>query len=102
MRDYFRPVVNYIRRQPINANNFELKPTLINMVQDNQYGGLPHEDLNVHLAAFLEIADTVKMNGVTKGAIRMHLFPFSLRDKAREWLQSLQPDNINTWEELHQ
>ena len=36
LRDYFRPVVadNYldIRRQAINANNFELKPTLINMV----------------------------------------------------------------------
>ena len=37
LRDYFRPVVadNYpgIRRQAINANNFELKPALINMVQ---------------------------------------------------------------------
>ena len=37
LRDYFRPVVNEnysgIRRQTINANNFELKPTLINMVQ---------------------------------------------------------------------
>ena len=37
LRDYFRPFVNDnyfgIRRQPINANNFELKPALINMVQ---------------------------------------------------------------------
>ena len=37
LRDYFRPVVNDnysgIRRQTINANNFELKPALINMVQ---------------------------------------------------------------------
>ena len=37
LRDYFRPVVNDnysgIHCQPINANNFELKPTLINMVQ---------------------------------------------------------------------
>ena len=87
LRDYFRLVVNDnysgIRRQPINANNFELKPALINMVQQNQYGGLPHEDLNVHLATFLEIADTVKMNGVIEDVIRMLLFPFSLRKKAR-------------------
>ena len=52
LRDYFKPAVsdNYsrIRRQPINANNFNLKPALINMVQQNQYGGLPHEDPNVH------------------------------------------------------
>ena len=106
LRDYFRPVVNDnyygIHRQPINANNFELKPTLIKMVQQNQYGGLPHEDPNVHLATFLEIADTMKMNGVIEDMIRMCLFPFSLRDKARGWLQSLQPGSINTWEELAQ
>ena len=93
LRDYFRPVVsdNYsgIRRQLINANNFELKPAPINMVQQNQYGGLPHEDSNVHLATFLEITDIVKMNGVTEDVIKMRLFPFSLRYRARGWLQSL-------------
>ena len=106
MRDYFKPVVNDnyfgIRRQPINANNFELKLAPINMVQQNQYGALPHEDPNVHLATFLEIADTVKMNGVTKDVIRMRSFPFSLRDKARGWLESLHLGSINTWEELAQ
>ena len=70
LRDYFRPVVadNYsdIRCQAINTNNFELKPALIYMVQQNQYRGLAHEDLIVHLAIFLEIAHTVKMNGVIK------------------------------------
>ena len=72
------------------------------MVQQNQYGGLPYEDQNLHLATFREIAATVKMNGVTEDVIRMQLFPFSLKDKARGWLQSLQPDSINTWEELAQ
>ena len=59
------------------------------MVQPNQYGGLPHEDPNVHLPTFMEIADTVKMNGVTEDVIKLWLFPFSLRDKAKVWLQSL-------------
>ncbi|KAJ4708787.1 DNA-directed DNA polymerase [Melia azedarach] len=85
--DYFRSVVsdNYsgIRRQAINANNFELKPALINMVQQNQYGGLSHEDPNIHLAMFLEVCDTVMMNGVDQYLIRMRLFTLSLRDKAR-------------------
>ena len=87
LRDYFRPVVvdNYsgIHRQAINANNFELKATWISMVQQNQYGWLAYEDPNVHVATFLEIVDTVKMNGVTEDVIRMRLFPFSLRDRAR-------------------
>ena len=75
-----------IRCQTINANNFELKQALINMLQQNQYGGLVHEHPNVHLATFLETCDTVKMNGVTEDVIRMRLFPLSLRDKARGWI----------------
>ena len=65
-------------------------------------GGLPHEEPNVHLATFLEIADTVKMNGVAEDVIKMRLFLFSLRDKARGWLQSLQSCSINSLKELAQ
>ena len=72
------------------------------MVQQNQYGGLAHEDPNVHLATFLDIADTVKMNGVTEDVLKMRLFLFSLRDRARGWLQSLQSGSIDSWEELAQ
>ncbi|KAI3465183.1 hypothetical protein Pfo_021846 [Paulownia fortunei] len=72
-----------IARQPINANNFKLKPALISMVQQNQFGQSTVEDLNAHLAMCLEICDTIKMNGVPDDAIRLRLFPFSLQDKAR-------------------
>ena len=106
LRDYFKPVVqdNYsgIQRQTVNANNFELKPALVNMVQQNQYGGLPSEDPNVHLAIFLEVCDTVKYNGVDQGVIRLKLFPFSLRDRARAWLQSLPAGSATSWEDMAQ
>ena len=73
--DHFKPVIddNYsgIAYQPIDANNFELKPALINMVQQNQYGGSAVEDPNIHLRMFLEIVDTIKMNGVPKETIRL-------------------------------
>ena len=104
LRGYFMPVVNDnysgIRSQTINTNNFKLKPALINIVQQNQYGGLAHKDPNVHLATFLEICDTVKMNGVMENVIRMRLFPFSLGDKAWGWLQSLQSGSFCSWEKL--
>ena len=101
LKDYVRLVVNEnnssIRRQTINANNFELKPVLISMVQQAQFSGSPLDDPNIHLTMFLEICDTLKMNGVTKDTIRLRLFPFSLRDKARGWLQSLQPGSVTSW-----
>ena len=93
LRDYLRPVVNEnysgIRRQTINANNFELKPGLIAMVQQQQFRGLPSEDPHNHLSSFLELCDTVKYNGMPHDTIKLQLFPFSLRDKARTWFHAL-------------
>jgi hypothetical protein len=62
---------------------FELKPTLINMVQANPFCGKPHEDANAHLQHFLEVCGTFTIKGVTSDAICIRLFPFSLLGKAK-------------------
>src|SRR3954465_8806036 len=67
----------------IEANNFELKPSLVQAVQQNQFSGSPVDDPNLHLSVFVQYADTVKANNVSSEAIRLRLFPFSLRDRAR-------------------
>ena len=85
----------------VNANNFELKPQLITLVQNNcSYGGGPLEDPNQHLSTFLRICDTVKTNGVHPDSYKLLLFPFSLRDKATQWLESFPRDSINNWDDL--
>ena len=52
LKDYVRPIVNDnysgVRRQTINANNFELKPALISMVQQAQFSKSPLDDPNIH------------------------------------------------------
>ena len=64
-------------RQPtIEANNFELKPALITMVQHHQYNGHPSEDPNEHMGRFLQMENTVKLNGVRPEVIKLQLFPF--------------------------
>ena len=40
------------------------------------------------------------MNGVDHDVIKLKLFPFSLRDKARSWFHNLMPGSINRWGEL--
>ena len=63
---------SYIERPTILANYFELKPSVIQMIQNLvQFYGLPSEDPNVHIANFLEICDTFKHNCVSKDAIRL-------------------------------
>ena len=46
------------------------------------------------------IANSIKLNGVSSKVIQLQLFPFSLRDMAATWFNSLPHESINTWEEL--
>ena len=46
------------------------------------------------------MANTVKLNGVRPEVIKLHLFPFSLRDTAATWYESLPYGSVDTWEEL--
>nr|GFB10067.1 reverse transcriptase domain-containing protein [Tanacetum cinerariifolium] len=60
---------------PINANNFELKQTLINLVQSNQFTGRqdPHNHLRFFnkIAAALEDKLDIRMNRFEKSLIEM-------------------------------
>ncbi|KAL5546580.1 hypothetical protein UlMin_006267 [Ulmus minor] len=68
----FEISISSIQRPPIQANNFEIKPAIIQMIQNSvQFGGLPNDDPNLHIANFLEICDTFKHNGVTDDAVRL-------------------------------
>ena len=50
MDDFWRLVIqaeySTVKQPVVDANNFELKPTLITMVQQNQFTGRPIEDPN--------------------------------------------------------
>ena len=85
----------------IEANNFELKTQVIQMVQNNQIGGSQIEDPKTHIVHFDRICQTIKMNGVPSEAIKLRLFPFSLRDQAQRWLNSFPANHFITWEQLH-
>ena len=46
------------------------------------------------------MANTVKLNEVRPEVIKLQLFPFSLRDVAATWFESLLVGLVNNWEEL--
>jgi len=89
-----------IARPIVEVNNFELRPTVISVVQQSQFGGSPMNYPNLHLSIFLEVCDTLKLNRVSTDAICLRIFLFSLKDKARAWLHSLSPDSIRTWDKI--
>nr|GEX18339.1 reverse transcriptase domain-containing protein [Tanacetum cinerariifolium] len=84
---------------PINANNFELKQTLINLVQSNQFTG--RQDLHNHLRFFNKVTSTFRHPEVPNNTVKLLLFPFSLEGEARIWLDKEPPRSILTWEDLN-
>ena len=104
MEEFWRSIIQeeyfVVRQPPIETNNFELKPALITMVQQHQFTCHSSEDPNEYLGRFMRMENTVKLNGVRPDVIKLQLFPFSLRDVAATWFDSLPVGSVNTWEEL--
>ena len=100
LREFSAPTTANIRTRPtvnVGDNGFELKPALINMVQASQFCGKAHEDASAHLQHFLEIYNTFTIKGVTRDAILLCLFPFSLLGKAKQWFYANKNRNT-TWD----
>nr|GEW59995.1 reverse transcriptase domain-containing protein [Tanacetum cinerariifolium] len=83
---------------PINANNFELKQKLINLVQSNQFTG--RQDPHNHLRFFNKVTSTFRHPEVPNTTVKLLLFPFSLEREARIWLDKEPPRSTLTWEDL--
>lgn len=66
----------------------------------DQYSGSANEDSHLHLRQFLDVVSNFKIPGVTDYAFRLRLFPYSLRDRAKSWLNSLKSNSIATWNDL--
>ncbi|KAL0646260.1 hypothetical protein Bca4012_044551 [Brassica carinata] len=79
-----------IRGPPVANNNFEIKSSLINMIENNKYHGLALEDPLDHLDRFDKYCGLSKTNGVSEDAFKLRLFPFSLGDKAHTWEKTSQ------------
>ncbi|XP_050233121.1 uncharacterized protein LOC126681618 [Mercurialis annua] len=105
--DFFLPNVDNANYRcfapPILAKNFKIKPGTIQLLESCcQFYGLESEDPNAHLSKFTEVCNTFKIHNVTEDQIKLCLVPFSLRDKARNWIQSLPSTSITTWKQLAQ
>ena len=84
---------------PLVAENtfFEIKPALLNLVMREQFSGIGNEDDASHLNNFVELFEMQKHRDIDGDTIKLKLFPFSFRGKAKEWLLSLHNNSIDSW-----
>ncbi|XP_073309925.1 uncharacterized protein [Primulina huaijiensis] len=85
---------------PPDASHFNFKPGIIQFLPN--FHGLDSENPYMHLREFEEVCNTYNDLNCSMNTIRLKLFPFSLKDKAKTWLQNLRSGSIRTWDELQQ
>nr|GFC27976.1 reverse transcriptase domain-containing protein [Tanacetum cinerariifolium] len=84
----------------INADHFEIKTNLLQLVQANPYHGFERENPHTHINNFKRITLNLKFRDVSNDVIKLMMFPYSLEGNARVWYDKEPPNSILTWEDL--
>jgi hypothetical protein len=95
-------IASPITSPKIKVDSFEAGPRLLNLIAKDQFGGSASEDASMHLHDFCEICDMQNFEHVENGIVKLKLFPFFLRGKAKDWFLSLPNGSINSWDNLRE
>ncbi|CAL2238350.1 unnamed protein product [Prunus armeniaca] len=84
---------------PAAAMIYELKNIHFNMMPS--FHGLSYEDPLAHIRDIFNMVSHIALTeGITKEHLRMKVFPYTLKDKAKTWLNSLRPGLLTSWTEV--
>ncbi|XP_020418036.1 uncharacterized protein LOC109948741 [Prunus persica] len=83
---------------PATTTTFEIKSGTIHLLP--QFYGKAGDDPHIHIKDFFAVCATMHNGGISDEAIRLRLFPFSLKERAKEWLYSLPSASVTTWTSL--
>nr|GEY48679.1 reverse transcriptase domain-containing protein [Tanacetum cinerariifolium] len=79
----------------INADHFEIKTELLQLVQANPYHGFERENPLTHINNFKRITSTLNFRDVPNDVIKLMMFPNSLKGSARVCLNDNDQDSLN-------
>ena len=99
MRDHIHPpwmsapscIVPLTEQMVVRPYLVPLLPTFHGMESENPYS---------HMREFEEVYNTSKEETVIVDLMRLKIFPFTLKDKAKTWLNSLRPRSIRNRTEM--
>ncbi|KAM2667418.1 hypothetical protein EV2_019114 [Malus domestica] len=84
---------------PAAARNYELKTIHFNMMPS--FHGMSTEDPLARIRdIFNMVSNMALVEGVTEEHLRMKVFPYTMKDKAKTWLNSLRPRTLTSWNDI--
>ncbi|GKB71238.1 reverse transcriptase domain-containing protein [Tanacetum coccineum] len=70
----------------INADHFEIKTNLLQLVQANPFYGRENDNPHAHINSFKRITSTLRFRNVPNDVIKLMMFPYSLEGAAKTCL----------------
>ncbi|GJY31587.1 reverse transcriptase domain-containing protein [Tanacetum coccineum] len=83
----------------INADHFEIKMNLLQLVQANPFDGFERDNPHTHINNFKRITSTLKFRDVSNDVIKLMMFPYSLEGAARVWVNSTSRESSSKTDE---
>ena len=96
LREILRPqrtTTNSCIRLPEEANRFPVKPEMICLLPE--YQGFDSENPYSYMRDFKDVCSAFLSTRSSLHIICLVLFPFSLKEKAKIWFHSLNPNSIS-------
>lgn len=85
---------------PANAHTFTIKPGMLPSLPT--FHGMESESPYLHIKEFEEMVGTMVDGPHREDIARLKLFPFSLKDRAKIWLNSLRSSSITSWRSMQE
>ncbi|GKD13942.1 hypothetical protein Tco_1198349 [Tanacetum coccineum] len=79
----------------INADHFEIKTNLLQLVQANPFHGLENENPHAHINSFKRITSTLRFRNVPNDVIKLMMFPYSLEGAAKTWMNTTSRESVS-------
>ena len=101
---HFRPAIA-VNASPIvppvlRGRAFEVRPQCLSILPS--FYGKATEEPYLHLSEFEAICGTIGDQGFSPDEVKLVLFQFTLKDKAKQWFLALPSGSIFTWAEMQQ
>ncbi|GJT71650.1 reverse transcriptase domain-containing protein [Tanacetum coccineum] len=82
------------------TNEISIKGNHLTLVKGNQFDDRTKTNPHKHIHEFLGICDMFKYRNTENEDVRLMMFPLSLIEEAKTWMDELNKGTIKTWDEL--
>ncbi|GKA49325.1 phospholipase-like protein [Tanacetum coccineum] len=92
--------LNMVKPEIEGNVNFKIKSQFMREMREDTFSGNKDKDAHDHIDRVINIVGLFNIPRVSKDAVMLRVFPFTLTGSAKRWVDRPAPRTINTWDLL--